>query len=361
MKILAFYLPQFHETPDNNRWWGKGYTEWVAVKGAKQTSRYQRLPRIPLDERYYDLSEQNANTWKWQAELAKKYNVYGFVIYHYWFSGKKELYRPVEILLDHKEIDINYCFCWDCLPWKRTWYGNQSEILIEQDYGNEIVWKNHFMDLLPYFRDERYIKQDNRPVFHIYHSSNMDCMGNMRQMWDTLAKENGFDGIFLVTENEGQKLTYEDAMYNFEPTGIMSKVKGWYGIYINILGGLNKHTSKFEKCVHNVRSSKRALRYIENQTIQHNVFAGTFCGYDDSPRRQERGLIFTSVTPKQLQNNLKKLMINSQKADNGYVYINAWNEWGECAYLEPDSELRYAYLEAVKNAYEEYTLSNKTD
>ena len=359
MKVLAFYLPQFHETPDNNKWWGEGYTEWVAVKAARQTSRYQRLPRVPLDERYYDLAEKDAATLKWQAELAKKYSIYGFVIYHYWFSGKKELYRPVEILLEHKEIDINYSLCWDCLPWKKTWYGNKSEILVEQDYGDEAVWKEHFMDLLPYFKDERYIKQGNRPVFHIYHSCNMDCLGKMRKVWERLAQENGFDGIFLITENQGQKIIHEDAMYNFEPTGIMSKVKGWYALYINVLGSLNKHTNKFKKFVHNVRNSKRVLRYIESQTIQHNIFAGTFCGYDDSPRRQKNGLIFTTVLPEDFQNNLNSLMCKSRKVDNEYVYINAWNEWGECAYLEPDSEYGYAYLEAVRNAYEAYLQSEE--
>lgn len=352
MKILSFYLPQFHETPNNNKWWGKGYTEWVAVRNARPTNRKQRLPRVPLNERYYDLSEENAETWKWQAELAKESSIYGFVIYHYWFAGKKELFKPVEILLQHKEVDIHYSFCWDCLPWKRTWYGNEPEILIAQDYGDELVWRKHFEDLLPYFQDDRYIKDNNRPMFHIYHSSNMNCLKEMRKVWDEMAKENGFDGIFLVVENEGQEISCEDALYNFEPTGIMSRVKGWYAFYINLLGSLNKHTNRFKYYIHNLRSSKRALRYIEKQKIQHNVFAGTFCGYDDSPRRQKKGLIFTMVSPQKFQHTLEILLKKSKAVDNEYVYINAWNEWGECAYLEPDSEYKYSYLDAVKNAYE---------
>lgn len=359
MKILALYLPQFHETEDNNKWWGEGYTDWVAVKSAKPTSRCQRLPRIPLDERYYDLSEDNAATWKWQAELAQKNHIYGFVIYHYWFAGKKELQRPVEILLKHKEININYSLCWDCSSWQRTWYGNEQEILIEQNYGDEKVWTKHFIDLLPFFQDTRYIKKDNKPVFHICRSIKINCLGEMREVWDKLAQQYGFDGIYLVTENQGQKIMHEDAKYNFEPTGIMSRVKGWYALYINVLGSLNKHTNRLKMFVHNTRSSRRTLKYIENQTIQHNVFAGTFCGYDDSPRRQKKGLIFTPVIPMNFQNNLEILMRKSKEVDNEYVYINAWNEWGECAYLEPDVDYKYAYLQAVKNAYETYIQSEE--
>ena len=141
MKILCMYLPQFHEVEENNRWWGAGYTEWTAVKRAKPIYRGHIQPKIPLNENYYDLSDVSARTWKWQSDLARQYGVHGFCVYHYWFKGKQLLQKPLEILLNHPEIDIRYCICWANESWTRTWYGLEKEMLAEQTYGKEKGWK----------------------------------------------------------------------------------------------------------------------------------------------------------------------------------------------------------------------------
>ena len=177
MKILALNLPQFHEIEENNEWWGKGFTEWVNVKAAKPLFEGHRQPVVPLNQNYYNLLDRG--TIAWQIELAKKYSVYGFCFYHYWFSSKKNLLQtPAELFLADKSLDLKFCFAWDNEPWTRTWSAQEGnawspimdakvdnhgkKVLVEFDYEDEIGWENHYNYLLPFFKDSRYIKKDNK-------------------------------------------------------------------------------------------------------------------------------------------------------------------------------------------------------
>lgn len=365
-KIICFYLPQFHETEDNNKWWGEGYTEWNAVKDSKPFFKTHNQPRVPLDSRYYDLAEETADTLKWQAELARKYGIYGFCIYHYWFAGKKELDKPVEILLQHPEIDIHYSLCWDSASWKRTWYADQyeQEILVEQNYGEEEMWKKHFLDLLPYFKDKRYIKIDNKPVFHIYHASIIPCLTEMRKYWDKLAQENGFEGIYLVLgdveyrDNENM-MNSADAYYNFEPThAFYESRKKWYGVYTVAKAGIIKRINKWfhKQILPDKREAKSIYKLIEKLDRNPNkkIFLGLFSDYDDTPRRQLKGTVYVNNDITYFRHCLSEQLQESIKRKNEFLYINAWNEWGESAYLEPDEEKGYLYLETIKQVLEEY-------
>ena len=145
------YLPQYHEIEENNKWWEPGYTEWTAVKRAKLLDKAHKQPRVPLNDNYYDLSDETGSVWMWQANLAKEYGVYGFCIYHYWFKGKQLLEKPMEILLLHPEIDINYTICWANETWTKTWYGLETEILMKQEYGEQADWDKHFEYLCRFF------------------------------------------------------------------------------------------------------------------------------------------------------------------------------------------------------------------
>ena len=183
MKVISMYLPQFHRTKENDEWWGEGFTEWTTVKSAEKFHQSQYQPRVPLNCNYYSLLEKS--TMIWQADLMKQYGVDGQCFYHYWFKdGRQILEKPAQNLLQWKEIDIPFCFCWANESWARTWSRigdknpwanifereerNGSGILLEQKYGEEEQWKRHFEYLLPFFKDERYIKIENRPVFLIY-------------------------------------------------------------------------------------------------------------------------------------------------------------------------------------------------
>lgn len=363
-KIMCFYLPQFHATEDNNKWWGEGYTEWVAVKNSKPLFDGHEQPRVPKDNRYYDLSDETAETLKWQAELAKKYGIYGFCIYHYWFAGKKELEKPVDILRAHKEIDIHYTLCWDSATWKRTWYTDQfeQEILVEQNYGDEEMWKRHFYDLLPDFLDERYIKIDNKPVFHIYHAYIIPCLTEMKQCWDRLAKENGFDGIYLVLgdveyRSDERLLTTADAFYNFEPThAFYESQKKWYGIYTVARAGIVKRINKWfgKNYLPDKRQAKGIYDIIKrlDRNPSKKTFLGVFCDYDDTPRRQLKGAVYVNNHVGYFKDCLEAQYQESCRRNNEFLYINAWNEWGESAYLEPDEKNGYQYLEIISQVLE---------
>lgn len=356
-KVLCFYLPQFHRTLENDKWWGEGYTEWQAVKGAMPYYKGHVQPKEPLNGNYYDLSDESGKTWKWQSKLAGDCGIYGFVIYHYWFGGRKMLQKPAEILLRHPEIDIRYSFCWDNNEWRRNWYGTREEVLIPQNYGDEQTWKRHFEDLLPFFQDERYIKIDNKPVFHIYASSKIEKLSRMKECWNRLAKKNGFAGIYLIAgdllNRKYQKCL--DAYYNFEPNRIQvqSRYSAWIRPMIDFSGGIRKNLSKlFNRNIPNLRCTPLLYRLIvhEPPDRRRKTFRGLYVNYDDTPRRQEKGIIYAGGNPRLFRRTLRELLVKSTREGKEFLYVNAWNEWGEGAYLEPDKVNGYIYLAAVKRA-----------
>lgn len=354
------YLPQYHEIKENNLWWGKGYTEWTAVKRAKPIFKGHEQPRIPLNDNYYDLGNEDAITWKWQAELAKKYGVYGFCVYHYWFTGRQLLQKPLEVLLKHPEIQIHYSICWANESWTRTWYGNEKEILMKQDYGNENDWEKHFHYLLKFFNDERYIKIENKPVLNIYLSSEIEDLDKMLKKWNSLALKNGFNGIYIVSSNNHRKIDKRedliDAYYNFEP-GYTLKHK------LNFLQALNYSANVLFRRIHNILFKKRKLvehiidanklskiMHREIEKTNKPVFKGTFVRWDNTPRVSHKGIIYKNASPDLFYQNLLKVKESLCDEKLDFVYVNAWNEWGEGCYLEPDTVNRYQYLEMIKKS-----------
>ena len=186
MRIIAFYLPQFHNIPENDEWWGDGFTEWVNVKKAEPIYEGHEQPRVPLDGNYYNLLDDDVKIW--QAELAKKYGIYGFCYYHYWFNGKLLLEKPMEQMLENKKVDLPFCVCWANEPWTRAWVG-EKKVLIGQEYGTEKEWKEHFDYMLPFFRDDRYIKEDNRPLYVIYRPEIIPCLQEKKALEEQIAKD----------------------------------------------------------------------------------------------------------------------------------------------------------------------------
>lgn len=364
-KILCFYLPQFYENEYNNKWWGKGYTDWIASQNAKKLFNNHCQPRIPLGKNYYDLSDENASTLQWQAKLAKKYGIYGFCIYHYWFPNMRLLEKPVEILKNHPEIDIHYTLCWDCKTWKRTWYADkyEEEILVKQEFGDEKVWKKHFEDLIPFFLDCRYIKIDNKPVFHIYRSCEIPCLEQMKEYWNQLAKEHGFAGVFLIVGDVENRRKLQDskaidAFYNYEPLhAFYENRNSWYGRCTVIKAGIIKRINKVlhKSFLPDKRSAKGIYRCIEkgNQETKKETFYGVFSDYDDTPRRQLKGAVYKNNRIEYFRKCLDIQYKKSLKQQKEFLYINAWNEWGESAYLEPDETNGYAYLETIKRVLNE--------
>ena len=346
MKIIAMYLPQFHRVPENDKWWGEGFTEWTAVKSAKQIVQGQYQPHIPLNDNYYDLMDKK--TMEWQSFLMNKYGVDGMCFYHYYFKeGRKILEKPAENLLRWKDIDMPFCFSWANETWARSWSklsnvnswtskfekNNQDkDILLEQVYGEEEQWKIHFEYLLPFFKDERYIKIDNKPVFIFYRPQAIPCLLEMTEYWRKLCTESGLNGLYLIGTNTADKGSLDAVMVQ-EPQNTLRTFDKKYCINI--------------KDIWNQSLSYEGIRGIK-------TFYCGFPGYDDTPRRGNGGIYLEGSTPELFEKSIEKLLAKSKFYDNELVFINAWNEWGEGMHLEPDKKYKYGYLEAIQKAKKTY-------
>ena len=362
MKVICMYLPQYHTFKENDEWWGKGYTEWTAVKRGKPLYKGHMQPRVPLDGRYYDLLNDAVATWQWQADLAKQYGVYGFCIYQYWFKGQQLMEKPMEILLQHPEIDLHYSICWANESWTRTWYGIESEILMKQDYGDEADWRRHFEYLLPFFKDSRYIQIDGKPVLHIYRTPDIDCLEEMLACFIRWAVEEGFAGLYLVSaKTAAEQETREelvDGYYYFEPGYTLKHDFGpfhkfCYNASVFIKSRLNKMFKK-ELLERTIPSQWILDRIAARDYPKENEFPGLIPDWDNTPRRSYKGLAYTGTSPEQFEKVLRTLGRKTNHKKLNHVYINAWNEWGEGAMLEPDEYRRYGYLEAIQRVVKEY-------
>lgn len=368
IKPIAFYLPQFHEIKENNEWWGKGFTEWVNVTTARALFQGHQQPKVPLDDNYYNLLDKK--TMKWQADLARQYCIYGFCMYHYWFkSGKQLLEKPAENLLRWKDIDIHFCFSWANESWVRTWSkagGNDwnecldqkierqgqsaTGVLMEQDYGNVSDWRKHFDYLLPFFQDSRYIKVDNRPMFLLYRPLSIECLEEMLGCWEKWAVENGFDGMYILSTNaDVEKNKYIQGIVKYEPTCVWQEV---FGLQTYLQANIGKIRKKvFGPCLKKYDYDKVWKGILKKYCFSKSTFPGAFVNFDDTPRRGKNGAIFVNATPEKFYRYFSELVAQCKdyyKQD--YVFITAWNEWAEGAYLEPDTLNGYAWLEAVRKA-----------
>jgi len=351
MKIVSLYLPQFHEIPENNDAWGQGFTEWVNVKKSRPLFLGHRQPRVPLGGRHYNLLDPD--TLKWQTGLANQYGVDAFCFYHYWFQGRMVLEKPVELLRRQSDLSIQYCFAWANEPWTKTWHGagGQKEILIPQTYGREEEWEAHYQYFLPYFRDERYLKKGNQPVLLIYKLQNIPFYNDMIRYWKRRAVEDGFAGVCLLCMVTAQSLVHRskwvDGTVDFEPNRTKSEK-------------LSEPVSCMEpderkRWLWN-RFAMRSIRYREiNERMllaphQNNEYRTVFVDYDDTPRRGTRGVITFGSTPTLFGKYLRKNIQLAQENGQEFLFINAWNEWGEGNYLEPDTTYAFARLEEIRKA-----------
>ncbi len=361
MKVIALYLPQFHEFPENNRWWGEGYTEWTAVKKAEPVFKGHIQPKHP-EGGYYDLVKDQPETFIRQAELAKEYGIYGFSFYQYYFKGKMLMEKPMEILRSHPEVDIRYCITWANETWTRTWYGLDEDILMKQEYGNEEDWRHHFLYNLNFFKDERYIKKDNKPVFMIYRTFDIDCLKEMKEKWDSWAKEEGFDGIFWIggkTAGEAEKREgLLDAYYYFEPGYTLKHDLGKFrSLIYNVKVAAGTVRNRFlSKGGQKILERRIPVDWIYERIISReyrdNEYPGIIAEWDNTPRRGYKGLVYTGTKGSKLKKALKFLKEREELKDS-FIFLNAWNEWGEGAMIEPTLEKGREYLNAVKEALSE--------
>ncbi len=348
-KILALYLPQFHETPENNEWWGKGFTEWTKTKKAEKLFKNHYQPRIPLHQNYYDLTDYNVMIK--QAQQALQHGIYGFCYYHYWFNRKQMLHKPVEQMLIHHEINIPFCLSWANDSWNRAWDGEENEILIQQEYGDQENWQAHLEYLIPFFKDPRYIKENNKPMFFIYRTTGFDRMNEMITFWNEKLKQAGFDGIHIVeTINSFQKepsCESSMAVFSFEPMytlrkkiSLLNKIKGQLKIRLNTK---LLFKDSYDRVWRQVLKNAYKISWT-NKEIYH----GAFVDWDNTPRKDINGLVVIGANPEKFGKYFSVLYTHALASKNKYLIINAWNEWAEGCYLEPDEKFKFGYLEQIK-------------
>lgn len=374
MKIIPLYLPQFHTIPENDEWWGKGFTEWVNVREAKPLFEGHNQPRVPLNNNYYDLSD--IETLKWQCRIAKEYGIYGFCMYHYWFNGHLLLEKPMEMLLAHPEIDIKYCISWANHDWTDAWKASnrQPKVLIAHNFDDEKDWVDHFNYLLPFFKDPRYMTENNKPLMVIYIPNIIRKLKKMLDVWSQMARDNGFDGLTFI---------YQSAASSFDNSWDHSLFD--YGVEMNPgyvgLANRQKNSSFFPKLMKYSHEIKRFLhirrsllpqkkitevskadydytwqRILELRPISNapKMIPCAFTDWDNTPRHKERGYLYQGVSPDKFKSYFKQLIDNTKNFyDTDMIFVFAWNEWAEGGYLEPDEKNGFAFLEAIKECLSE--------
>lgn len=368
MKVIAMYLPQFHRVKENDEWWGEGFTEWTSVKYADKLFPEHEQPRYPIDNNYYNLLDDKVI--RHQAQLMHQYKIDGMCFYHYYFkNGRKILEKPAENLLQWKDVDMPFCFSWANESWVRSWsklseadgnpwsakFDKQNEkdsvdngILLEQDYGREEDWEKHYRYLSPFFHDDRYIKYGGMPVFMIYKPANISCLKEMLTYWDSLAKKDGFPAIYTIGTNINDKEKFGLKGINLqEPQDTITKF--YSGKYDN-----DKGIMKF-------LDYQDVWQHLVEKNVTNGVSLGGFVGYDDTPRRGHGGSVIHYRSPYAFYEGIKKLLLKAEKNYSPFVFINAWNEWGEGMYLEPDEKFGYGFLDAFLQAKKDVERLNVND
>lgn len=347
-KLIALYLPQFHRIQENDLWWGEGFTEWTNTRKAEALFPEHYQPREPEGDNYYDLN--NPEVKKWQVELARSHGIHGFCYYHYWFKGKLLLEKPLQEILQKEKPDFPFCLSWANEPWTRRWDGAEHEVLMPQEYGDESDWKEHFEYLLKAFKDRRYIRVDNKPLFAIYRPASIDNCEAMLSYWQQLAKENGLDGIYFVETMNGfehRNIEGFQASFQFEPLYTTAHdIPDNDTLTTPVLTNDNSHSLHLiDYDVVWEQILKREIPVSDKRT-----FLGAFLDWDNSPRKGKNSTIFKGATPKKFETYLQRQIAKAKSIGSEFIFINAWNEWAEGTFLEPDKKFGHQYLEAVKGA-----------
>jgi len=349
-RIIAFYLPQFHPIPENNEWWGTGFTEWTNVGKAKPLFKGHYQPRVPADLGYYDL--RLGEVREAQAEMARNAGVEGFAYWHYWWAGKRLIERPFNEVLKSKKPDYPFCLAWANETWSGIWLGNPGKILMEQTYPGKKDYEAHFFAILDAFHDKRYIRVDNKPLFILYRPEGIPNANDFIEYWNELAVKNGLDGIYFVgicAPENAQRIL------NLGFNGVNT-----YGTYHarNKIEGRIKHivrmkiTEKIGGGVLNRYKYSDIIRHVFTETEKiENVYPTILPQWDNSPRSGRRSVIFTGSTPELFKKHIKDaLAIVEHKAlEHKIIFLKSWNEWAEGNYMEPDLKYGHGYLEALKS------------
>jgi len=370
VKLIALYFTQLHAIPENDEWWGKGFTDWNNVRAAKPMYEGHYQPRVPFNNSYYDQSR--LETLRWQIDTARRYGIYGFCHYHYWFDGKQLLETPTNLIMDNKDIDFPFCLSWANETWSRRWDARDHHILIKQTHPPvKERWKLHYDYLIKAWTDPRAIKVDGKPVFMIYRPQRIETIDEMLAYWRELAVKDGLPGLYFIFQKQSELLYTDclasfDALFQFQPfEAINSPSFDRRSIRHSPLYKIVRRLpERYKHMLLDIRDAFiNELTFHDYNVIWQKIveirpdatlttFPGAFVDWDNTSRYKKRATIFRGATPERFAHWMDKLVqsMPQRKLPENFIFLNAWNEWSESAYLEPDERYGYQYLEALASA-----------
>ena len=342
LKLLTFYLPQFHPIPENDAWWGKGFTEWTNVARAKPLFEGHHQPQLPSDLGFYDLRLREVRYE--QIRMARRYGIDGFCYYYYWFSGKRLLESPLEDMLADPQSDMPFCLCWANENWTRRWSGDEQEILIEQRYLPEDA-KKFAHDIARYLIDPRYIRCNGVPLLVIYRPQQIPDIHNVVRIWREQFRSEGVGEVHLSAALTHNNFDYEqfgfDSGVEFPPHN-----RALLGV-----GSANQEVDFHEPFKGAaIKYQELATAYLNRDLAGKRIFRGVFPAWDNTARSGSRAQIFLGSSPENYATWLFQAIKRGCQDDypgSRFVFINAWNEWAEGCHLEPDQKYQRRYLEAT--------------
>ena len=352
MQTITFYLPQFHPIPENDLWWGKGFTEWTNVTRAKPLFRGHYQPHIPADLGFCDLRLGEARNA--QAELAKEYGIDGFCYWHYWFNGKRLLERPFNEVVASGEPDFPFCLAWANESWSRRWLGEEKALLAQQTYSLEDDLR-HAKWLMERFVDQRYIRVNGRPLFLVYHPRHLPDPVRFTELLRETCRKHGEEDPYLVgidahcRRYDCRQIGF-DMTLRFEPQlGCLRFSKRDRFYLPKIVFNLLKGKMAFDLKVYDYAEARRLMN---KDRLQHPYIPCVFVSWDNTPRRGRNGVIITGSTPELFGEGVRDAVKLSSQLPEGerLLFINAWNEWAEGNHLEPDQRFGRKFLEELQKA-----------
>lgn len=360
IKPIAFYLPQFHPIPENDEWWGKGFTEWTNVTKAKPLFDGHIQPRLPSDLGFYDLRLPEAR--EAQASLAKEYGIFGFCYWHYWFGGKQILERPLQEVVASGKPDFPFCLAWANQTWEGTWHGlSSNKVLIEQTYPGTEDHEKHFYALLSAFKDDRYIKVDGKNLFFIFKPLDLPNPNDFIKFWRELAiKENindfYFVGLYMNSDWDYKSFGFDAFTQDWQALSLLSDLSISKKISLSELF-LKRISKKITEIKPRSVSYSKYSNLFQSATIKSKEYPLICSDWDNTPRSGIDGWLFNDFTLTAFEQNCYNAIVKSySNADSDrIVLIKSWNEWAEGNYLEPDQRYGLGLLKAFKRALERVT------
>ncbi len=347
-RVLAFHLPQFHPIPENDEWWGKGFTEWTNTAKARPRFPGHYQPHVPADLGFYDLRLPEARAA--QADLARRHGIAGFIYWHYWFGdGRELLERPVDEIVATGEPDFPFAIGWANQTWSGIWHGAEDRVLMEQRYPGVADERAHFQKLLPMFTDPRYLTVDGRPLFYIFRPEQLPNAAAFVERWQSMAVEAGLPGLYLIAEMSdllGNGLAYTGAAAD----GFDASLYMALPIDRSPAASLAMRVARKAGVGEVFRYSPTPVAVPDDPRLGP-TYTTIYPGWDNSPRSGRRAVILHGATPAKFRPHVRHAIdrVRDLPAERQLVFIKSWNEWAEGNHLEPDLRFGTAFLEVVRD------------